>query len=220
MKIIYMNVNYNKSLKNKKSKILKDFMNKEKLLELDNMSKEESEVFFKKIDDKIDSLSEKELKKLHLNYVLGSKNTIITKNNKKIFDEIACTEVVNSDLRWQNNFITTIKKISKKMMKILNSKITKTIIFSSITIALYYTNLYSCVTCSSGNFSAKVDYAYYVIRMVSAIVCFIFMCIELSQSAIKGDMRNVWVILAKYISLIVAVVSFKKIFFIIDNIFN
>lgn len=220
MKVIFMNVNYKKSLKNKENKILKNFMNKKKLLNLNNMSKEESKIFFENIDNRIDNLSENELKKLHLNYLIGSKNTVITKKNKEIFDEISCTEVANKELEWKNNLMKTTKKISNKLMKILNSPITKTIVFCSMAIALYYTNLYACVPCGAGEFSAKVDYAYYVVRMVSAIVCFIFMCIELSQSAIRGDMRNIWVILAKYISLIVAIVSFRKIFFIIDGIFN
>lgn len=228
MQVIFMKVNTKKSIKKAEKKASK-ILNKEMLDKLNNMKDEELDNLFSIINKNIERTPNHKFTDMYFNYVIGSnKSGQIGKVHKDaIKKELACEAESNgliADKKWSNKLIDSSKKVAHKLAVIMNKPITKTLVLAGFSIALYYLHANQTVACSTGgNFGSigdKIDKAYFTIRMTASVVCFIFMCVELSQNAVKGDMRVIWYIVVKYIALIIAIVSYRKIFFIIDGLFN
>lgn len=224
MKIIYMHCNVNKSIKKERTKSFNKLFSLKTKAKLENMNEEELNEFFANLDNTIDMKNKKDFEDFYLNYFIANKKINRSKELSMISKEIACTTTMenfeNNDI--QHNFANTIKKISDKLMKLMNSKLTKGIVGCAITIALTlscYALENAVMPCATGG-SVSVDNAYYYIRMISGVVAFIFMAIEIVQNAVNGDVRAIWYIVAKYVMVILAIVSFRKIFTIIDEFFN
>lgn len=231
MKLIIMRCNVKKELKKQQKKELKNILSFKNIRKLEKMSREEQDMYFNNLDKDFENKTKSDFEKLYLNYFLMEKKL----NNKKALkysNEIACTleneELLKKNTTFikdeylNNKFIDTTKKIFNRLSKILGNKYVKKVLFASLSIALGYTChklQYSAVVCGTGA-GASIDNAFFYIRSISGVICFICMTIEIVQNAVQGDVRVIWYVVAKYLAIMVAILSFRKIFTIIDQIFN
>lgn len=229
MKVIFMNCNIEKSNRKKREKVLKELFSIKATKKLEKMNTEEINKYFEQVNNDLDLKTKDEWQNMYLNYFLVSKKA----NNKLLdnkFNEIACTLEADSNAislsenkNLNNNFIKTVKNVLNKLMVLFNKKGTKRIIFSAIAIALTlscYRLEYAVAPCFTGSGVSGIDTAFYYIRMISGVICFVCMTIEIVQNAVQGDVRVIWYVVAKYLAIMVAILSFRKIFNIIDGIFN
>lgn len=221
----------NEKNSNRKLKYFKYVSPKYMVDKLNNLREKQLDELFLQLEKNVDEMSSEELKNIYKHNFIGIKasKSIINKKNimekqgiKELAIDSANTLQINSNC--QNRYIKLSKKISNKIAKVLNHPITKILIICGLGIAwfLMYRNFTTAtVAClNRGNMKEKIDDAFYYVRMITAVVAFIWMCLELSNTAVKGDMRAIWYIVSKYVILIIAIVGYKSIFNLIDGFFN
>lgn len=229
--IIYFYSNMDKSIKKeKKKKMKKIYMNMKTdltdLLHLNNndfaKTLEYIRLYSKNINnDDINYLKNYLKNNLKDNYI-NIKQDNLSFLNPPIESEISI------DSERENEILNVILKISNRLEKIMKSKSFKvvitfaiTIFFAVLSMLLHYNNILavSCMTPLS-ELPNKIDTAYSYIKALGGIVAFVFLCVELIQSGLKGDTRAMGMILAKYILFAVALLSFKSVWNLIDGFFN
>lgn len=224
MKITYM---YCSNKNNARKKFIKSFK------KLKNMNEREVKDLFKKVNDEIDHMDDKSLKKIYFDCEKRINNVKYDKKFNKMVKEVAITlnkdvETINTDNILSEdvneNIISTMKKISLRLLKILNSKTTKFIVFTTMALTLtimhYSLSGIALYCAATGTMGSRIDTAFYYARMISGVVCFIFMALEIIQNAVNGDFRAIWYVAAKYITIITIIVSYKYIFDFINGLFN
>lgn len=200
----------------------------DKLIILNNSKDNELNNLFSIIDKNIDKMSTKQLCNLRLFFL---KHTDIRFNCNKENEVALDTVLSKADDRikianptLQSNINKTSSKLMDRISKITNSKITKTIMMTAFTIVICF--IMNAIPCFAAESSKKktveeqVQQGYKIVRMLASVVCFVFMCVELSQVVVRGDTRAIWYIVTKYVLIIIAICSYRKIFQLIDGFFN
>lgn len=224
MKITYMYCN-NKN--NARKKFIRSFK------KLRNMNEKEVKDLFRKVNNEVDNMDDKSLRKIYFDCEKRINNVKYNKKFNKMAKEVAITlnkdvETINTDNILSEdvneNMVSTMKKISLRLLKILNSKTTKFIVFATMALTLtimHYSLSGIAVYCAAtGAIGSRIDKVFYYVRMICGIVCFIFMSLEIIQNAVNGDFRAIWYIAAKHITIITIIVSYRYIFDFINGLFN
>ncbi|NLZ33317.1 MAG: hypothetical protein GX889_00055 [Clostridiales bacterium] len=90
----------------------------------------------------------------------------------------------------------------------------------TLTIMHYSLSGIALYCAATGTMGSRIDTAFYYVRMICGVVCFIFMALEIIQNAVNGDFRAIWYVAAKYITIITIIVSYRYIFDFINGLFN
>lgn len=228
MKVIFMNCSYKRSGRKAQKKVLDNLFSLKAMKKLKNMNEEEQESFFKNLNNDLACKNKQEFERMYLNYFISSKKI---KKNSQILNEInqVASDVeenkelsITDNKAINKNMADLIKNTSIKLGNFMGKKTTKFVLFGAIAIALTlscYRLEYSVAPCFADGISS-IDTAFYYIRMISGVICFVCMTIEIIQNAVQGDVRVIWYVVAKYLAIMVAILSFRKVFNIIDSIFN
>lgn len=224
MKVHFM---YCRKQPNISKKIQKSFK------KIKKMSEEETVTLTKNLENYLDSISDSKLvniysscilatNKVNLNKSLNRKSKEIQEKVKNEEDNIQYVDFFGDKLDSKIN--GTFNKVVNRLMKIMNSKMTKVIIFGAFTIIMgvlcYLSNTASIMCATTGGLESGIERAFFYIRVIAGIFCFIFMTLEIIQNAVSGDFRAIWYICAKYLAILTIILSYKTIYDIIDKIFN
>lgn len=196
------------------------------------MSEEETLTLTTNLNDYFDSISDSKLKYIYSSCLLATNKVYLNKSfNKKSIEIQEKVKEYEEDIKYVDFFgdkldskiNITFKKVANRIMKILNSSITKNIIFATFSIImgiLCYMSNTAAIFCSATGFDNGIDRAFFYIRIIAGIFCFIFMTLEIIQNAVSGDFRAIWYICAKYLAILTIILSYKTIYDIIDKLFN
>lgn len=197
------------------------------------MSEEETLKLTNNIESYLDSISDSKLKNIYTSCVFATNKFYLNKNlvkksmevQEKVKNEEGNVEYVDFfGNKLDSKINGTFKRLVDRIMKIMNSKITKTIIFGVFSIIMgvmcYLSNTIAITCATTGGFEAGLNKAFFYIRVIAGIFCFIFMTLEIIQNAVSGDFRAIWYICAKYLAILTIILSYKTIYDIIDGIFN
>lgn len=235
-KIIFLKVNIEKEINKQRKREVKVALSKMekdlyKLINSDNKSFDEA---LKYINNSIEGMSSKEIKKLYKEYSYGfndyKKNNNINIKNKEVAISLVDNLNLDVDIDTDRNkkISSTILNIFNKIDNFLNKKSVKIIIgfaialfFGALALILYKENTMAIATVAPmSEIPEKINTAYNYIKTLGFVVAFVFLAVELIQSGLKGDTRAMAMIFAKYLMFSVALLSFKAIYDMIDIFFN
>lgn len=122
-------------------------------------------------------------------------------------------------------FIDKLKNLTAKhfnnLMKIFPNRNTMRLLRTAISLSLMMIGIPNFAFAgTTGNFTAKVHVLENGVKMICSLVLFMFLAVELIQQGVKKDSAVVWQILLKYIAIIIALLSYKTIFKMIDEFFR
>lgn len=206
-----------------KSLFVKTF---DKIKMLNNSSDEFIISTFEKIDKELD-VDTSFYKNIYMKISLFEMD-FIRKYGKKIeskkiefdFDEnfeIAITEEGYSNPMFLNKLKNLTSKHFNNLLKILPNKDVLRLLRTAISLSLMMVGIPQFAFASS--FTQKVRVLEDGIKLMCSVVLFMFMAVELIQQGVKKDSAVVWQILLKYIAIIIALLSYKTIFKMIDEFF-
>lgn len=198
---------------------------------LNNLKGKQLDNLFISLENNVNNLSTNELKTIYKNNFIAIKTGKAILNKKNMMEKqgirelaVDTTNTLQLNDTCQNKYIELSNKIASKIATVMNHPVTKIVLIGGLGVAwfLMYKNFSTAtVMCMNReNMAKKIDDAFYYVRMITAVVAFIWMCLELSNTAVKGDMRAIWYIVSKYVILIIAIVGYRSIFNLIDGFFN
>ena len=132
--------------------------------------------------------------------------------------EIAVTEEGYTNPVFINKLKNLTSKHFNNLLKLLPNKNAMRILKTAITLSIMMVGMPS-VSFANG-FITKVGVLFDGTKLIASVVMFMFMTVDLIQNGVKKDSAVVWQIMLKYIMLMVALLSYKTIFRLIDEFFN
>lgn len=122
-------------------------------------------------------------------------------------------------------FIDKLKNLTAKhfnnLMKIFPNRNTMRLLRTAISLSLMMIGIPNFAFAgTTGNFTSKVRVLENGVKLICSLVLFMFLAVELIQQGVKKDSAVVWQILLKYIAIMIALLSYKTIFKMIDEFFQ
>lgn len=119
-------------------------------------------------------------------------------------------------------FVNKLKNLTSKhfnnLMKLLPNKNVMRLLKTSITLSLLMVGMPSFSF--AGGFNTKLRAIETGTKMIGSVVIFMFLTVDLIQNGVKKDSAVIWQIMLKYIAILIALLSYKTIFRLIDEFFN
>lgn len=119
-------------------------------------------------------------------------------------------------------FVNKLKNLTSKhfnnLIKLLPDKNVLKLLKTAITLSLLMVGMPSFSFASS--FNTKLRAIENGTKMIGSVVIFMFLTVDLIQNGVKKDSAVIWQIMLKYIAILIALLSYKTIFRLIDEFFN